>query len=263
VNINRVIGGIAGLLLLAACGMDVDDTPTSKQGQLSGKVSGTVTYRERIALPPDAVVEVKLLDVSRMDVAATTIAEQTIKPSHQVPIPFELVYDTALIDARMEYSVQATIKRGVNFLFVTDRRYAVLTRGNAESADLILVRSGGGRAPVADASFTNTRWELKTLNGESIRLEPNQKAPFLQFNNGNKTVAGFAGCNNFTGGYTVAGASLEFDNLASTMMACRFMSLEDNFQGVLQAVERYDIRGTWLILFGADGELATLEAWYE
>jgi uncharacterized lipoprotein YbaY len=34
-------------------------------------VTGTVTYLERIALPPDATVAVRLLDISRQDVAAT------------------------------------------------------------------------------------------------------------------------------------------------------------------------------------------------
>jgi uncharacterized lipoprotein YbaY len=54
-------------------------------------LSGTVAYRERIALPSGAVVDIKLLDVSRMDVAAEVMAETAIRPEHQVPIPFELV----------------------------------------------------------------------------------------------------------------------------------------------------------------------------
>ena len=43
-------------------------------------VTGTVDYRERMALPPDAVVEVRLSDVSRQDVAAPVIAETTVLP---------------------------------------------------------------------------------------------------------------------------------------------------------------------------------------
>ena len=56
-------------------------------------VTGTVTYRERIALSPQAVVEVKLEDVSRADAAAVTIGEQTITNPGQVPIDFEIEYD--------------------------------------------------------------------------------------------------------------------------------------------------------------------------
>ena len=35
--------------------------------QASGQVQGTATYRERMALPPDAVFEATLEDVSKAD----------------------------------------------------------------------------------------------------------------------------------------------------------------------------------------------------
>ncbi len=41
-------------------------------------ISGTVSYRERMALSNQAELEVTLEDVSRQDVAATVIARQTI-----------------------------------------------------------------------------------------------------------------------------------------------------------------------------------------
>lgn len=51
-------------------------------------VIGTVTYRPRIALPPNAVVEVSLVDVSRADAPAITLAGQSIVTGgRQVPIP--------------------------------------------------------------------------------------------------------------------------------------------------------------------------------
>ncbi len=117
---------------------------TSLAGGESASVTGTVTYRERIALTPEAVVEVKLLDVSIADASAKTIASQTIKPEHQVPIPFELVYDLAEIDARFTYAVRATIRDRDQLLFTTDRSYRVLTRGSPNHVDLVLVRTSGG-----------------------------------------------------------------------------------------------------------------------
>ncbi len=114
-------------------------------GSLAGAepaaVTGTVAYRERIALTPEAVVEVQLLDVSMADASAKLIAEQVIKPKHQVPIPFELVYDPAEIDARFTYAVRATIRERGRLLFTTDRSYRVLTRGSPSHVDLILVRT--------------------------------------------------------------------------------------------------------------------------
>ena len=79
------------LLLLAGCSVTGGESSSLLDTKVA-TVTGTVTYRERIALPPDAVVEIKLLDVSPMDVAATLIAEQAIIPQHQVPIAFALPY---------------------------------------------------------------------------------------------------------------------------------------------------------------------------
>jgi putative lipoprotein len=257
--------GFLLILLSVLVGCSVRLEPSIEQPVLSGKVTGSVTYRERIALPPDAVLQVALLDVSRMDVAATLIAEQTIVPEHSVPIPFEIVYDPAAIDSRLVYAVRATIRRGERLLFVTDTHYPVLTRGHGENVDLVLVRSGGGSAPVADAELTNTRWLLRTLGVEVVRVEPGQRTPYLQFdqNDDTRMAHGFSSCNSFTGSYLTAGSTLGFDKLISTMRACADMRLEDRFLDVLQQTETYLIEGTWLILSGPDGELATFEAWYE
>lgn len=128
------------LPLIAACGTAGGGTSPDESTAL-GTVTGTVTYRERIALTPEAVVEVQLLDVSIADVSARLIAEQTIKPKHQVPILFELTYDPADIDERFTYSVRATIRERGRLMFTTDRNYRVLTRANPNHVDLVLVRT--------------------------------------------------------------------------------------------------------------------------
>lgn len=262
-TVMTALGGLIWVSLIAACGMPDYEKTSPQQRSSSGMVSGTVSYRERIALPPDAVVEVVLLDVSGMDVAAVAIAEQTIDPVGQVPVEFGLVYDTADVDPEMQYAVRATIKHGNQPLFVTDQSYPVLTRGNSDRADLVLVRSGGGETPVADTELHGTKWELKELANERINRAVGQETHFLQFSDANETASGFVGCNNFTGQYTVSGTTLEFGNLARTMRACPSMALEDRFHLALAAVDRYEILGTRLILYGEEGELATFEAWYE
>ena len=131
--------GLLFLLTLAACA-ETGSAPVSSMTDDSGVVTGTVTYRERIALPENAVVHIQLLDVSLMDVSAKQLAEQTITPKHQVPIPFEMAYSPEQIDARMTYAVRATIRSGGKLLFVTDRSYPVLTRGKPGHVDLVLVR---------------------------------------------------------------------------------------------------------------------------
>jgi uncharacterized lipoprotein YbaY len=65
-------------------------------------VTGAVTYLVRSALPPTAVIEVVLQDVSKADAPAETISSQRIEANgKQVPFPYVLKYDAAKIDPRI------------------------------------------------------------------------------------------------------------------------------------------------------------------
>jgi len=122
---------VLGVTLLTAC--------TS-----SATVTGTVTYRERIALPgTGVVVTVQLQDVSRADAPAITIGEQVITdPGHQVPIAFEIEYSPDDIDERFTYAVRATIAVDGKLMFTTTTRYAVITRDNPTEVELVLEKVG-------------------------------------------------------------------------------------------------------------------------
>ena len=72
----NIVIGIALVLLVVACGI-LPGTGSS--------VTGSVTYRERIALSPGAHLEVQLRDVSYQDAAAPLIAEQVITTRARCP----------------------------------------------------------------------------------------------------------------------------------------------------------------------------------
>jgi len=112
-----------------------------------GRVTGNVAYRERIALPPDAVLQVRLEDVSRADAPASVVAEQTIRTEgRQVPVPFVLEYAPGRIEAGHRYVVRAEIRDGAGELrWTTTEAHPVLTDG-APSEVEILVRRVGGRS---------------------------------------------------------------------------------------------------------------------
>lgn len=103
-------------------------------------VVGEIAYLEDVALPPDAVLEVRIADVSIADAPSVTISERTIANPGQVPISFALGYDPDDIDERFDYSVQASITQGGRLLFVNDTVYSVLTRGYGERVDMVLVQ---------------------------------------------------------------------------------------------------------------------------
>jgi putative lipoprotein len=128
---------------LAAAGcsptMEPATPPPAAAPVASAAVTGSATYRERIALPADAELIVQLLDVSLADAPSTVIAEQRIAPV-SVPAPFTLSYDPATIDPRHIYAVSARIERGGRLLFVTDSRHPVLTRGGGNTVEIVMKR---------------------------------------------------------------------------------------------------------------------------
>jgi copper homeostasis protein (lipoprotein) len=109
----------------------------------AGTLQGTAAYRERIALPPDAVFEATLQDVARADAPATVIGRAKLQPAGQPPFRFEIKYDDAAIKSNGRYAVRATITQGGQLLFTTDRVYSVLDGRNAP-LDLLLVSANRG-----------------------------------------------------------------------------------------------------------------------
>jgi putative lipoprotein len=101
-------------------------------------VTGTVTYLQRIALPPDAEVQVTLDDVSLQDAPSEKIAEQIIAEPGQVPIPFELTYDPKSIVPTHTYAVQARISQGDQLLFINTTAIHVITRGYPTRVEIVV-----------------------------------------------------------------------------------------------------------------------------
>lgn len=111
---------------LVGCGT-TEKVPEQKEVMMDS-IKGDISYRERVALPPNAVVTITLEDVSLMDVAAKKIAEQTFTADGaQVPFDFELSYDANQIETKHRYSVRATIRIDDTLRFTTDTANSVIT----------------------------------------------------------------------------------------------------------------------------------------
>jgi len=119
------------------------DTSASNGASSAAEVTGTVSYRQRIALTPRAIVQVKLVDISRAGASSTIIAKQTIKPAgRQVPIPFAIQYDPSRINPRNRYSIQARILEDGRLRFINSQAYLVLTEGFPTTVNVILTPVG-------------------------------------------------------------------------------------------------------------------------
>ena len=134
------------LALLTACATGPGTAPSGAAPAASGapsaasglRVTGTVSYLQRIALPPDSDVIVQLRDISRLDSASGVLAEQRFTASSQVPLPFELTVEPGKIDPRMRYAVAARIQRNGKLLFINDKLYLVLTQGHGNRVEMVL-----------------------------------------------------------------------------------------------------------------------------
>ncbi len=127
-----------GAMIVKDC--TVEEPPV---GAHKGTITGTVTYRERMALPPNAVIEVQLLDTSLADAPAKVIADDKITlGDRQVPVPYVLKFDAGKIDSRHRYAVSAKITVDGQLRFISDQVRPAITTGTAADVNLTLKSVG-------------------------------------------------------------------------------------------------------------------------
>ena len=132
----------------------------------AGSLSGTATYRERIALPPDAEFEAVLIDVALADAPARDLGRVRLRPAGR-------------------YTVRATVRQGERLLFTTDTFTPVLTGAPSQPITLRLVAVGAGRPLVSSsplgrlpaswrgdlpAASGTTRWQVDLSGDGSFQL---------------------------------------------------------------------------------------------
>ena len=133
-------------LSLMADGGTYEFDPLGQGSSASGHIKGTAAYRERMALPPAAVFEATLEDVSRADAPAEVIGRTRIDHPGNPPIAFNIAYEPSRINANNAYSVRASITDGDRLIFTTTQSNPVLTRNHGNEVKLLLQRSAGSAA---------------------------------------------------------------------------------------------------------------------
>jgi len=99
----------------------------------------------------------------------------------------------------------------------------------------------------------DTRWQLIEIMGQPV-AEPGegQRVPFIQFDATEDRVYAWAGCNNMSGQFEHASPGrITISRIASTMMACDDMTLENQMNDVLTRADSYIVVGNELQLHRA------------
>ncbi|MFN4025235.1 MAG: META domain-containing protein [Hyphomonas sp.] len=206
---------LAGATALSGC--ITPPMPDASFEAASLVVTGSATYRERMAAPKGSVLKVELSDTSRADAPAISLADWSDSlDDGGVPKRFTLrVNDT--LDPRMTYTLRATVKGpDGTLLWTTDTVHRLSSvSGNVNAGELVMVKVAPAPAPQA-MLLTGKDWTIASIGGEETK---GPRPLSIRFDKEGR-ASGFSGCNSFGGGYEESAGKVTFSPLASTLMAC-------------------------------------------
>ena len=222
-------------------------------------VTGSATYRERMALPPGAVFEATLEEAH-----AKIIARDRKKNPGQVPISFELTYDPRRIDSPKQCVVRASIQQKGQVLFTGSKAYSAKSHGRGRMVVVLMRRVAArpkqDRVGRTETELGNTRWRPIRIGDRAVVASAHEREPWIELDPRSQRVTGSGGCNRITGDYESGLGVLRFRGLTKTQMACVSMDTETAFLRALNDTRRYRIIGRTLQLMDDLGRpLAQLE----
>ena len=194
----------------------------------------TVSYRERIALPPDAKLHVQLRDMTPSDATPVPLAAKLIAMTG-VPMTVSLSYDPEVVEAGRSYAITASLWSGDEQLFRTARPQAV-PEGAAEGPVEIVLSmvEAFETSAVPPRTLIGVRWVATEILGAPWSNDD----PATLTVDETSTFSIFGGCNRFTGQMQIAAGQIAFpENFAGTLMACP-NEVEDQERGFLAALAR-------------------------
>lgn len=221
-------------------------------GVENATIKGVVSYRERIALPDNAILTVQLQDTAKADAPATVIAEDSMTLTSSMPWNFELTYDKLALQEQGRYTLSARIEVAGQLRFINTSSIAAF---GSEQPIRILLSSVSQSATYNQDMLQAHSWMLTELNGDAFKATNEEQVEDILFLADEQRSAGFSGCNNFSAGYTLSETELSFQAMISTMMACAENNAEGAYLEALAKVVAYNINNTSLMMMDAQGNI--------
>ncbi len=239
------------LLLFSACVPAATVPPPTDDAMV---LPGTVTYRARIALPPDAVATVSL-----QDDAGGTIAETRVPAEgRQVPLPFALQFDRSRLVAGADYRLHARIRDGGGrVLFETSPPLPVFERGVAAQGPAEIVVVPGTSEQTQVPTGVTFRLIGFVRDGAGVPL-PAGEALTIRFGT-DASYTGQAGCKGFGGTYGAATGVPTLGAPISTMQMCPEPSASQPYLTALGGARAEAIRDATLTFVSPTGDRLTFE----
>ncbi|PSW75222.1 hypothetical protein C9J41_00805 [Photobacterium sp. GB-50] len=202
-----------------------------------------VIYLDRRMLPPGAVLKVALEDVSLADAPSTTITSESMDVAGAPPYPVALQYDAAKIQNNHRYSLRATIKVGDKLVMTSTTSIDPFAADVKQPIEIKLDRvAHQPNETTENTPLVGHKWDLVTLEGETVKPGAGGNVAFIQFDMDNKSAHGFSGCNNFQGSFETSNGTLTMGPAAATRKMCMDgMELEKSFLETMPSFASYVI----------------------
>lgn len=224
-------------------------------------LSGQVTYRERIALPDAATLEIQLVDQTLPTLPPRLDVKAPIGPG-QVPLSFSLGFEDSMILPGHAYALVATIVVPDGMMFRNTEPYALdpltpvqpvlitVNRFIAENKENPASSEPVSADGVSPAIFDAT-WTAISIKGTAV-LPRNH--PTLSIG-ADMRAGGSTGCNSWFAQAELHGDAFHLGQIGATLIACPdpVTTQEKAFNGALSLSARWQVSGDTLTLFGVDG----------
>ena len=160
----HMASGLAVAIALAACADKSADIQTPAPAA-NTSISATqqpaiqqpnVWIRQKVALPPDAVLTVTLSDASLADAPSKVLAQKAVRTEgKQSPFSFVLPFNPADVQPNARILLSAAITVNDKLVFITDTVQPVINQGGTK-ADLTLVPVQQTAVPVQASGGATT-----------------------------------------------------------------------------------------------------------
>jgi putative lipoprotein len=225
---------------------------------LAAKVnlSGEVTYRERVALPETAVLNIELIDLAWPDRPRLSVSAPT--GAGQVPLAFTLTFEDSLILPQHSYALNAQINAG-DMQFRNVDPFPVSPLLQVEPVVIVtnLVAQGDepSSEPVAepeDLPLLGVTWQATAI--QEVAVPAGIKVTLLVEDD--MRAGGSGGCNSFFSESTVTADSFAIGKVAATARACPGgrMGIEQSYFAALKAAVTWTVDGDTLTLLDMGGK---------
>lgn len=222
-------------------------------------LSGTVTYRERIALPEGGSLRIRLVDMTADGTPTRVEAEAPIQMPGQVPLAFTLSFDDRELDPAHSHALIAEISSGATLWFRNAEPFPVTTLPPSGPTEITatfvgrLVSPGESGADATEsAGLIDTAWQATDIGGDAV--DPRIDSTLTI--GADMRAGGRGGCNSYFSQATIAGSSIHFSAVASTRMACLSESAttqETAFFIALAGARSWQLETDDLVLLDEDG----------